>query len=118
MPWLAIPSIQGSAAIKTHLAETLSVSAIPAIAVIDTKTGEFIIGGEARDDVVAAGGDKDKVVATVTKWKEGPRYPLSEGARLMDMGSGKQPFLFRFLSFLAKNPMIIFGMFYCVATLA
>lgn len=112
MPWLAIPSIHGSAKIKTHLAETLSVSAIPALAVIDSKTGEFIIGGVARDDVVAAAGDKEKVVATINKWKNGPRYPLSAGAQMMDMGKGSQPFLFRLLSFLAKNPMMIFGLIY------
>lgn len=112
MPWLAIPSIQGSAKIKTKLAETLSVSAIPALAIIDSKTGEFIVGGLARDDVVAAAGDKEKVVATINKWKDGPRYPLSAGAQMMDMGRGSQPFLFRLLSFLAKNPMLIFGLIY------
>lgn len=112
MPWLAIPSIQGSAKIKTNLAETLSVSAIPALAIIDSKTGEFIVGGLARDDVMAAAGDKEKVVATINKWKDGPRYPLSAGAQMMDMGRGSQPFLFRLLSFLAKNPMLIFGLIY------
>ncbi len=112
MPWLAIPSIQGSAKIKTNLAETLSVSAIPALAIIDSNTGEFIIGGVARDDVMAAAGDKEKVVATINKWKNGPRYPLSAGAQMMDVGKGSQPLLFRVLSFLAKNPMMIFGLIY------
>lgn len=112
MPWLSIPPIQGSAAIKQKLAETLGVSAIPALAVLDTKTGEFIIGGEARDHVVAAAGDKEKVAATISAWKEGPRYPLSEGPKMMDMGKGSQNHFFRFLSFLAKNPMIIFGIIY------
>lgn len=112
MPWLSIPPIKGSADIKNKLAQTLAVAAIPAIAVLDTKTGEFIIGGEARDDVVAAAGDKEKVVATIAKWAETPRHPLSEGAKLMDMGKGSQNHLFRFLSFLAKNPMIIFGIIY------
>lgn len=111
MPWLSIPPIEGSAKIKTKLAETLAVSAIPAMAILDTKTGEFIIGGEARDHVVAAAGDKEKVVATIAMWKEGPRYPLSEGAKMMDTGAGRNHF-FRFLSFLAKNPMIIFGIIY------
>mmetsp|Transcript_5392 Transcript_5392/g.12804 ORF Transcript_5392/g.12804 Transcript_5392/m.12804 type:complete len:247 (-) Transcript_5392:1376-2116(-) len=112
MPWLSIPPIQGSAAIKQKLAETLGVSAIPALAILDTKTGEFIIGGEARDHVVAAAGDKEKVVATINAWKEGPRYPLSEGSKMMDMGAGSKNHFFRFLSFLAKNPMIIFGIIY------
>lgn len=112
MPWLSIPPVEGSAKIKTHLAETLAVSAIPAMAILDSKTGEFIIGGEARDDVVAAAGDKEKVIAAIAKWAAAPRHPLSDGPRLMDMGAGSKNHFFRFLSFLAKNPMIIFGIIY------
>jgi len=112
MPWLSIPQIQGSAGIKTNLAETLGISAIPALAIIDTKTGEFILGGESRDDVVAAEGDKEKAAATVAKWQSAQRYPLSEGSKMMDTGKGSRNPLFKFLSFMAKNPMIIFGLMY------
>lgn len=112
MPWLSIPPIEGSAAIKTNLAETLGVAGIPAVAVLDSKTGEIISGGEARDDVFNAGGDKDKVMATVAKWMGSPRYPLTDGPKMMDSGANSRPFLFRFLTYLAKNPMIIFGMIY------
>jgi hypothetical protein len=112
MPWLSIPQIQGSAAIKTNLAETLGVSAIPALAIIDTTTGEFILGGEARDDVVAAEGDKEKATAIIAKWKSAQRHPLSEGKKMMDTGMGSRNPLFKFLSYLAKNPMIIFGLLY------
>lgn len=113
MPWLSIAQIEGSAAIKTKLAETLGVTGIPAMAVLDAKTGEIISGGEARDDVMAAGGDKEKVAATLQKWKEAERFPMSQGPGIMGSGKAQNP-LFRFLSFLAKNPMIIFGFMYFV----
>eukprot|EP00536_Pseudo-nitzschia_multiseries_P003623 jgi/Psemu1/323095/estExt_fgenesh1_pg.C_560060 len=112
MPWLAIPPTEGSASIKQNLSNTLGVTAIPSIAIIDAKTGEIVAGGEARDDIIRAGGDGAQIAATVQKWKDAERYPLSEGPRLMDAGSGGRHPLFKFLSFLAKNPMIIFGLIY------
>lgn len=112
MPWLSIPPVEGSAKIKQKLAETLGVRAIPALAIIDAKTGEFVLGGEARDDVVQSSGDAEKVEAAIQKWKEGPRYPMAEGAKLMETGSGQQHPFFKFISWLAKNPMVIFGMIY------
>lgn len=112
MPWLAIPTVEGSAQIKTKLAELLGVRGIPAVAIIDTKTGEFISGGEARDAVMAAGGDKEKVTATIANWKASQRHPMSDAPRLMDAGAGSQSFIGKFLSFMAKNPMYIFGLIY------
>jgi len=112
MPWLAIPSVTGSAEIKQNLSETLGVTTIPSLAIIDATTGEFVIGGEARDDVVASSEDPEKVKAVLEKWKGMERKPFSEAPALMDMGMGSQNHFFRFLSFLAKNPMIIFGLIY------
>ena len=112
MPWLAIPPAEGSAKVKTNLSNTLGVTAIPALAIIDAKTGEFISGGEARDDVMSFGGDPEKVNAIIKKWKEAERKPITEAPQLMDTGNGAQNPLFKFLSFMAKNPMIIFGLIY------
>ena len=112
MPWLSMV-IEGSAEYKNKLAQTLGITGIPSVAIIDLKTGEFILGGEARDDVMAAGGDKDKVVATIAKWKSAERHPLEAASKLMNVG-GSQNLFFSFLSFLAKNPMIIFGFMYFV----
>ena len=111
MPWLSMP-IENSAEIKNNLAQTLSVTAIPSLAIIDLKTGGFISGGEARDDVMAAGGDKDKVAATIAKWKAAERHPMEEAPKLMNVGAAARNPLFGFLSYLAKNPMIIFGLLY------
>jgi len=112
MPWLSIPQVDGSAEIKSKLATTLNVCGIPTIVILDAKTGEIISAGEARDDVVAAGGDTEKVKDVIAKWTTGERYPLSEAPRLMDMGSAKQSLFSKVLSILAKNPMIIFGLIY------
>jgi nucleoredoxin len=112
MPWLAIPSKEGSAQIKTKLAESLGVSGIPALAVIDTKTGEFISGGEARDAVMDAGGDMKEVIATIAKWKVAKRHPMWDAPRMMDKGANSRSFIGKVLSFMARNPMIIFGLIY------
>lgn len=112
MPWLAIPQIQGSAEIKQKLSNALAVTGIPAIAILDAKTGEFILGGDARDDVMQAGGNAEQVSATIQKWKDAERHPISEAPRLMDSGAGARGPLSKFLSFMAKNPMIVFGLIY------
>eukprot|EP00537_Pseudo-nitzschia_pungens_P003932 CAMPEP_0172365864 /NCGR_PEP_ID=MMETSP1060-20121228/12282_1 /TAXON_ID=37318 /ORGANISM="Pseudo-nitzschia pungens, Strain cf. cingulata" /LENGTH=236 /DNA_ID=CAMNT_0013089439 /DNA_START=94 /DNA_END=804 /DNA_ORIENTATION=+ len=112
MPWLAIPAVEGSAKIKQNLSNTLGVTTIPSIAIIDAKTGEIVLGGEARDDIIQAAGNGELIAATIEKWKNAERHPLSGAPRLMDAGStGRNPF-FKFLSFLAKNPMMIFGLIY------
>mmetsp|Transcript_9256 Transcript_9256/g.22716 ORF Transcript_9256/g.22716 Transcript_9256/m.22716 type:complete len:246 (-) Transcript_9256:130-867(-) len=111
MPWLSMP-MANAAEIKNKLAQTLHVTSIPSLAVIDLKTGELISGGEARDDVMAAGGDKDKVAATIAKWKAAERHPMEAASKLMNVGAAARNPLFGFLSFLAKNPMFIFGLLY------
>jgi len=113
MPWLSMV-IEGSSEYKNKLALTLGVTGIPTLVIIDLKTGEFIRGGKARDEVMTAGGDKNKVVATIAEWKSAERHPLEEGAKLMEVGAGSRNLFFSFLSFLAKNPMIIFGLIYFV----
>lgn len=116
MPWLAIPPVEGSAKIKATLSSTLGVTAIPALAIIDGKTGEFIAGGIARDDVmrVTESGEctPDQVKVILAKWKRMERKSMLEAPREMDAGSGAQSFLGKVLGFFAKNPMMIFGLIY------
>jgi len=143
MPWLAIPpGTDDSGTIKTKLSETLGVTGIPALAILDGTTGEFICGGTARDDVIRvtgkvaavaeqddAGGNKgetevkeshisssinnqDQVKVVLEKWKSMERKSILEAPRLMDTGSGAQSFLGKVLGFFAKNPMFIFGFMY------
>jgi hypothetical protein len=118
MPWLAIPPVEGSAKIKATLSSTLGVTAIPALAIIDGKTGEFIAGGIARDDVMRVTSSltgactPDQVKVILAKWNSMERKSILEAPREMDTGSGAQSFLGKFLGFFAKNPMMIFGLIY------
>lgn len=107
MPWLSMPT-EGSADYKNKLAQTLGIRGIPALAVFDAKTGEFIIGGEARDDVMLADGDPEKVKAVIAKWTETERSPLTEAAKLMEVGAGAPSALSKLLSFFCQEPHVHF----------
>ena len=106
MPWLAIPSAQGSAAIKNNLAQTLKITGIPTLVIIDAKTGEFI-SGTARGDVTSVGNDASKRKELIESWKTKERVPLSEA----NLG-GEQSFLMQIIMFFARNPFYIFGLLY------
>jgi len=122
MPWLAIPSVEGSAQIKSDLAAKIGVKGIPALAIIDGKTGEFIAGGTARDDVIrvttTSTGEKiekcdpGQVKAVLGKWKSAERSTMHDAPRLMETGKMQQSTIGKVLSFIAKNPMVIFGAIY------
>lgn len=109
MPWLAIPVQQGSADIKTNLAQTLGIQGIPTLVVLDAKTGEFITA-EARGHVEDAGGDAAKAKATIEMWKAMDRKPLSEASKLMP-GMGGNPIM-KVIMFFAKNPVYVFALMY------
>jgi len=101
MPWLAIPSAPGSAAIKQYLAQTLSVRKQPSLIVIDAKTGE-LVSTTVTDDIIATGGDSKKAKIVVEKWKEMERKPMSEAGQSDNI-------VVRMFMYLVKNPMLIFG---------
>jgi hypothetical protein len=109
MPWLAIPFQQGSANIKSNLAQTLGIQGIPALVVLDAKTGEFITA-EARRQVDDARGDASKAKETIDRWKQMDRKPLSE-ATLNMQGMGGNPIM-KFIMFFARNPIYIFALLY------
>jgi len=101
MPWLAIPSTPGSAAIKQYLAQTLSVRKQPSLIVIDAKTGE-LVSTTVTDDVIATGGDSKKAKIVIDKWKILERKPLSEAGKSDNL-------VVRIFMYMVKNPMLIFG---------
>ncbi|KAG7372456.1 thioredoxin-like protein [Nitzschia inconspicua] len=109
MPWLAIPTQQGSAEIKNNLAQILGIQGIPTLVVLDAKTGEFITG-DARGHVEDAGGDAAKAKAAIDMWKAMDRKPLSEATKHMP-GMGGNP-LMKIVMFFAKNPVYIFALMY------
>jgi nucleoredoxin len=108
MPWLSIPFVQGSAAVKSTLSQALKIQGIPTLVVIDAKTGEFI-SGSARDDVTKAGGDPVKAMAVIEQWKNMERRPLSE-SNVGGGGPGNP--LAKVFMYFAKNPMYVFALLY------
>jgi nucleoredoxin len=78
MPWKSIPPMD-TVAIKSKLANDLRISGIPALIVLDAKTGNFV-SDTARDDVmVAAGsGSKEQCEELVRKWKDADAVPIEE----------------------------------------
>lgn len=112
MPWLAVPSDEGAAAIKNGLAEKLKITGIPTLVVLDKK-GNFVTD-LAREPVTAAAADKTKSMALCKEWKEAESVPLAQ-AKLGQ--SGKSFFAGGFMGIvmaILKNPMYIFGMIYIV----
>lgn len=105
MPWAAIPTEQGSSAIKTKLAQTFGIMGIPTLVVVDAKTGEFVTNG-AREDVSKTNGNAAQAKEVVNNWKTAERKPLSEAG-----GGGGNPIM-KLISFLARKPMYLIGIFY------
>jgi nucleoredoxin len=75
MPWLSIPVDPGTAHIKSKLAQALKVSGIPALIVLDAKTGH-LVKSNARDEVTSVGGDKSKGLDLISSWKKKETVPL------------------------------------------
>ena len=77
MPWLAIPADAGAAQIKSQLAKALKISGIPALIVLDAKTGQFVTS-DARTEVTNVGDDKNKGRDLIASWKQKDTIPLDE----------------------------------------
>lgn len=114
MPWLAVPFIQGSAAIKSRLSQVMGIKGIPTLIIIDAKSG-MLLTASGREDVMkvmsdAGHGKNAKVKAAkemIEGWKKMPKKMLSEAAN-----DGDRPFIIKIIMFFARNPMYIFGLLY------
>ena len=76
MPWTALPML-GSSAVKQKLADSLQIRGIPALVVLDAKTGHFI-SDTARSDVSNAHKDDEKSKELIEKWKNTEAVPIEE----------------------------------------
>lgn len=108
MPWKSLPA-DGTASIKNRLAQACHITGIPALIVLDRKTGDFITDA-GRDDVGGwkEQGARDAAVQVVEKWKSAESVPLSE-AKFSGGASGG---LMGMVMTILKNPAFIFGMIY------
>ena len=85
MPWKSILMLD-TAHIKQKLANDLKISGIPALIVLDPKTGSFVTD-LARDQVMSAAGNKEKCDELIKTWKSTEAVPISE-AQLSGSGAG------------------------------
>ncbi len=76
MPWASLP-IFGSSAIKQKLADSLKISGIPTLVVLDAKNG-FYISDNARFDVAGACGNEEKSKALIESWKSTEAVPIEQ----------------------------------------
>lgn len=83
MPWKSLP-VFGSAAIKQKLADSLKISGIPTLVVLDAKTGHFI-SDTAKYDVESAVGNDEKSKSLIETWKKAEAVPFEE-AKLSGTG--------------------------------
>jgi nucleoredoxin len=108
MPWLAIPSDEGAAAIKSVLADKLKISAIPTLVVLDGD-GKYITNN-AREAVGAAAAFEEKRNQLIQWWKNKEAVPLDQA----DLGGGSwfSGGIGGILMAIMKNPTYIFGLLY------
>jgi nucleoredoxin len=111
MPWLALPSDEGAAAIKNSLAEKLKITGIPTLVVLD-KAGNFVTD-QARSPVTSAAADKTKCMDLCNEWKKAESVPLDQ-AKLGQAGNMFAGGFMGIVMAILKNPMYIFGMIYIV----
>jgi len=110
MPWLSIPVDPGTAHIKSKLAQALKVSGIPALIVLDAKTGH-LVKSNARDEVTSVGGDKSKGLDLISSWKKKETVPLESLVQdIPDITI--RGALWSLLMIFVKNPTYIFGLIY------
>mmetsp|Transcript_10471 Transcript_10471/g.14032 ORF Transcript_10471/g.14032 Transcript_10471/m.14032 type:complete len:230 (+) Transcript_10471:67-756(+) len=108
MPWVAIPADGAGAQLKQRLAELCQIRGIPALVVIDAKTGHFVTD-DARNEVTAAGEDVSKGKELVSLWKSKEAVPFDRAV----FNGGQSGFSIRkVIMFFLSNPVYIVGMLY------
>lgn len=109
MPWVAQPIDLTSALLKQELATKCKVKGVPALIVLETKTGNFVTD-MAREQVTSAMASKT-TENVVEEWKQTKAVPFEEAI----MTGGKGPVdLFGIVQMMLKNPMAIFALVYVI----
>jgi thiol-disulfide isomerase/thioredoxin len=113
MPWTAIATDAESAQIKSALATRLKIQGIPALIVLQVKTGLFVTG-DARTPIQGLQVDnKTAVTQLLNEWKNTEAVALEEGASSGGGGvGGLGSMIWKLLMTIMKNPAYIFAMLY------
>ena len=104
MPWLAVPFDQIQ--IKEKLSSILKIQGIPALVVLDAKTG-FFVTNDARNDVVAAAGNITKAEAVISSWKAKEAVPIELASFAENTFS-----LATIFTYFMRNPIFIILLYY------
>jgi hypothetical protein len=112
MPWVAQPMNKESALLKQELSNKCNVVGIPALIVLETKTGK-VITYLAKNRVTSAMQSKTTDVL-VEEWKQTEAVPLGEA---IATGGTDSLTLWGFFSMMMRNPTTLIAIFYLVKQL-
>lgn len=108
MPWLAIPPDQQR--VKEKIAQKLQIRGIPALIVLDARTG-FFVTSNARNDVSSAAGDVRRGAEVIASWKAKEAVPLD----LAMLGTEQNSFsVSSILAYFMRNPLFIVMVIYAL----
>lgn len=111
MPWLAVGGDKEGVTVKSSLALKFKIQGIPALVVLDAKTGYFVTD-QARAAVTSAAKDKDASLALIEQWKAVQAVPIEQAL----MGAGQdlsiQGVLKGIFWYILKHPAFIFAVLY------
>jgi hypothetical protein len=102
MPWVAFDADIESVKIKHSLATALKAYRLPALVVLDAKTGHFVTDN-GRNDIMETGGDVAKGQALISSWKSREAVPIGKAS----LSSSSIESVMQFLTFLRKNPAYV-----------
>jgi nucleoredoxin len=105
MPWVAQPIDTTSALLKQELSNKCKVRGIPALIVLETKTGKFITD-MARNQVMSAVESKT-TAKLVEEWKQTKAVPFEEAIITGGRDQGLPTNFVGFLGMMLRNPMTI-----------
>ena len=102
MPWVAFDSDVDSVKIKHSLATALKAYRLPALVVLDVKTGHFVTDN-GRNDIMETGGDVAKGKELISSWKSREAVPIGKAS----LSASSIESVMSFLTFLRKNPAYV-----------
>jgi len=111
MPWASLPFDNESSTVKKNLSESLKVSGIPSLVVLDAKTGYFITDN-AKLEISNLG--KELInggSALIASWKEMVAVDIKEGVFSNEAKGG---IIANIVSSGLRNPLYLVGLYYII----
>lgn len=102
MPWVAFDADIESVKIKHSLATALKAYRLPALVVLDVKSGHFVTDN-GRSDIMETGGDVAKGKELISSWKSREAVPIGKAS----LSASSIESVLSFLTFVRKNPAYV-----------